>query len=38
MGHEALRARVLAEIAAEEAEEAANAGDTGGMPDEEEKV
>ena len=38
VGHEALRARVLAEIAAEEAEEAANAGDTGGMPDEEEKV
>ena len=37
VGHDALREQVLAELAAEEAEEAARSGDTGGMPDEEEK-
>lgn len=36
MGHDALRQQVLDEIAAE-AEEAERAGDTGGMPNEEEK-
>jgi len=36
VGHDALRQQVLDEIAAE-AEEAARAGDTGGMPNEEEK-